>query len=125
MVPVLASLLAEATGIGGVLIIIAGFLAASGVSLQRTLRPTNCIYPLISSLFNSLRGSHNTVTTAGLYAPPVPNAAGTRHEVSLNVSDSEAGPDAEYLCLRIRADGESHRVSANTTRAGCSEKKST
>lgn len=38
MVPVLASLLAEFAGIGGVLIIIAGFLAASGVSLQRTLR---------------------------------------------------------------------------------------
>ena len=38
MVPVLASLLAEATGIGGVLIIIAGLLAASGVSLQRILR---------------------------------------------------------------------------------------
>lgn len=37
MVPVLASLVAEFTGIGGVLIIIAGFLAASGLSLQRTL----------------------------------------------------------------------------------------
>jgi MFS family permease len=35
LVPVLASLLAEFTGIGGVLIIIAGFLAASGVSLHR------------------------------------------------------------------------------------------
>jgi MFS family permease len=34
LVPVLASLLAEFTGIGGVLIIIAGFLAASGVSLH-------------------------------------------------------------------------------------------
>jgi MFS family permease len=38
LVPVLASLLAEATGIGGILIIIAGLLAASGVSLQRVLR---------------------------------------------------------------------------------------
>jgi hypothetical protein len=38
LVPVLASLLAEATGIGGVLIVIAGLLAASGVSLQRALR---------------------------------------------------------------------------------------
>jgi hypothetical protein len=30
-VPVLAGVIAEATGIGGVLIIIAGFLAASGL----------------------------------------------------------------------------------------------
>jgi len=37
-VPVLASLIAEVTGIGGVLIIIAGCLAASGLSLQRILR---------------------------------------------------------------------------------------
>jgi MFS family permease len=38
MVPVLASLIAEVTGIGGVLIIIAACLAASGTAIQRTLR---------------------------------------------------------------------------------------
>jgi MFS family permease len=38
MIPVLASLIAEVTGIGGVLIIIAAGLAASGAALQRTLR---------------------------------------------------------------------------------------
>jgi hypothetical protein len=38
MVPMLASLLAEFTGIGGVLIIIAACLAGSAAALQRTLR---------------------------------------------------------------------------------------
>jgi MFS family permease len=37
-VPVLASIIAEATGIGGVLIIIAACLAGSAGALQRTLR---------------------------------------------------------------------------------------
>ena len=38
VVPVLAGLIAEATGIGGVLIIIAGFLAASGVYTHATVK---------------------------------------------------------------------------------------
>jgi hypothetical protein len=37
-VPILASLIAEATGIGGVLIIIAALLAGSGLGVQRIVR---------------------------------------------------------------------------------------
>ena len=72
MVPVLASLIAEVTGIGGVLIIIAG--VPGGVRASRCSGPcgaASCAEPqVISGLFNAVASSHNTVTTAALYAPP-------------------------------------------------------